>query len=258
VLSGQPDTSSQYSTKNTINKYLTKNYLLVNDPTNQQITLFDNTEDPNDQNYVVHFKYQIEEINNSKKIRETINYIYDNGKEAAPSYTNSIQFVQSGEIDLVTNIRKLNDWTPSTSSFSAVKSPLINGYTADQKQIDQQFITPNSKDLIFNVVYTAEPVQPTKPVEATKPVQPTKPVQQPTNSTSLHKSSDKITQLTHQSYQNSKVSRQNTNNVSVQKKKLLSQTGTKTKDIGILGLALATASSLLGLISDKVNRKKRN
>jgi len=74
---------------------------------------------------VVHFKYQIEEINNSKKIRETINYIYDNGKEAAPSYTNSIQFVQSGEIDLVTNIRKLNDWTPSTSSFSAVKSPLI-------------------------------------------------------------------------------------------------------------------------------------
>ncbi|MDO5008703.1 MAG: LPXTG cell wall anchor domain-containing protein, partial [Lactobacillus johnsonii] len=92
------------------------------------------------------------------------------------------------------------------------------------------------------------------PVKPTKPVEPTK----LTISTSLHKSSDKITQLTHQSYQNSKVSRQNTNNVSVQKKKILPQTGTKTTDIGILGLAFATAASLLGLISDKVNRKKHN
>ncbi|ARW74436.1 hypothetical protein A3P64_07005 [Lactobacillus johnsonii] len=56
----------------------------------------------------------------------------------------------------------------------------------------------------------------------------------------------------------SKVSRQNTKNVSVQKKKILPQTGTKTTDISILGLAFATAASLLGLISDKVNRKKHN
>ena len=168
MLSGQPDTSSQYSTKNTITKYLAKNYLLVSDPTNQQTLSFDNTEDPDDQTYVVHFKHQFEEINNSKSIKETINYIYDNGTEAAPSYTNSIQFVQSGEVDLVTNIRKIKDWTPSISSFSAVKSPIINGYTTDHKQIDQQFITPNSKDLVFNVVYTAEPVKPTKPVEPTK------------------------------------------------------------------------------------------
>lgn len=54
------------------------------------------------------------------------------------------------------------------------------------------------------------------------------------------------------------MSRQNTKNVSVQKKNILPQTGTKTTNISILGLALATAASLLGLISDKVNRKKHN
>lgn len=54
------------------------------------------------------------------------------------------------------------------------------------------------------------------------------------------------------------MSRQNTKNVSVQKKKILPQTGTKTTDISILGLAFATAASLLGLISNKVNRKKHN
>lgn len=97
-------------------------------------------------------------------------------------------------------------------------------------------------------------LRPSKPVESIKPVQHTK----LTISTSLHKSSDKLTKLTHQSYQNSKVSRQNTKNVSVQKKKILPQTGTKTTDISILGLAFATAASLLGLISDKVNRKKHN
>lgn len=136
---------------------------------------YDNDEKPNNQNYDVHFKHAFKEINNSKTVNETITYIYDNGKEAAPTYNTSVEFTQTGKLDLVTNKEELNDWSPVSNTFIAVTSPVIKNYTADQKQIAAQAVQPNSSDLSFQVVYTAVPVQPTKPTEPTKPVQPTKP-----------------------------------------------------------------------------------
>lgn len=174
-LSGAPNTNSQYSTKDTIDKYVTNNYVLISDPTDQKNIFYDNDEKPNNQNYDVHFKHAFKEINNSKTVNETITYIYDNGKEAAPTYNTSVEFTQTGKLDLVTNKEELNDWSPVSNTFIAVTSPVIKNYTADQKQIAAQAVQPNSSDLSFQVVYTAVPVQPTKPTEPTKPVQPTKP-----------------------------------------------------------------------------------
>lgn len=174
-LSGEPNTNSQYSTKDTIDKYVANNYVLISDPTDQKNIFYDNDEKPNNQNYDVHFKHAFKEINNSKTVNETITYIYDNGKEAAPTYNTSVEFTQTGKLDLVTNKEELNDWSPVSNTFIAATSPVIKNYTADQKQIAAQAVQPNSSDLSFQVVYTAVPVQPTKPTEPTKPVQPTKP-----------------------------------------------------------------------------------
>ncbi|WP_300121831.1 mucin-binding protein, partial [Lactobacillus sp.] len=176
-LSGNPNADSKYSTKDTIDKYLAKNYVLVSDPTNQKDIFFDNDEVPDNQNYVVHLKHATKEITNSRVVRETIRYIYDNGKEAAPTYTTSVNFTQTGTIDLMTKDEKLNDWTPITNTFAPVVSPIINNYTADQKQINAQAVQPNSSDLSFQVIYTAVPVEPTKPVQPATPVEPIKPVQ---------------------------------------------------------------------------------
>ena len=176
-LSGEPNTNSQYSTKDTIDKYVANNYVLISDPTDQKNIFYDNDEKPNNQNYDVHFKHAFKEINNSKTVNETITYIYDNGKEAAPTYNTSVEFTQTGKLDLVTNKEELNDWSPVSNTFIAVTSPVIKNYTADQKQIAAQAVQPNSSDLSFQVVYTAVPVQPTKPTVPTKPTIPTKPVQ---------------------------------------------------------------------------------
>ena len=176
-LSGEPNTNSQYSTKDTIDKYVANNYVLISDPTDQKNIFYDNDEKPNNQNYDVHFKHAFKEINNSKTVNETITYIYDNGKEAAPTYNTSVEFTQTGKLDLVTNKEELNDWSPVSNTFIAVTSPVIKNYTADQKQIAAQAVQPNSSDLSFQVVYTAVPVQPTKPTEPTKPVQPAKPTE---------------------------------------------------------------------------------
>lgn len=250
-LSGEPNTSANYSTKETIDKYIAKHYVLVSDQTNQQTLIFDNDEDPDDQNYEVHFAHELRALSNSKTIHETIIYVYENGQEAAPNYIASTNFSQTGNLDLVTNVESWEKWTPDYTVFKLVESPIIAGYTADHKQIDQQLVTHGSADLLFKVIYTTKPVQPTKPVEPTKPVQPTKPVEpiKPVQPTKPIQSASK-----------GKLSHQNNVVVSIKedKQNILPQTGTKKNGASLLGLAFSAASLLLGLIGNDLKRKKKN
>lgn len=271
-LSGKPNTDSQYSTKDTINKYLDMHYELVSDPTDQKSIFFDNDEDPNNQAYDIHFKHDIKKINNSKNVTETIVYVYDNGKEAAPIYTSSVKFNQTGESDLVTKNEKMNPWSPTAHNFEAVVSPTINGYVADHKQIAQQSVIPNSNDLLFKVTYTAKPTepiepdkpaQPTKPAESAKLVQPIKPTVRvkPVQSTKFN---EPVKQATLKETKSNKViaySKSITANKAVKKdttKHVLPQTGSKQDEISLIGLALSATSFLLGLAVDEIKRRKKN
>lgn len=265
-LSGAPNTNSQYSTKDTIDKYVANNYVLISDPTDQKNIFYDNDEKPNNQNYDVHFKHAFKEINNSKTVNETITYIYDNGKEAAPTYNTSVEFTQTGKLDLVTNKEELNDWSPVSNTFIAVTSPVIKNYTADQKQIAAQAVQPNSSDLSFQVVYTAVPVQPTKPTEPTKPVQPTKPTvpTKPVQPAKPAKSTQ--TQLVKKNNETKSPISSHlalpTNAASHETKKTeenkLPQTGAKPNDASLIGLAFGATSFLLGLVGSELKRKKKN
>ena len=289
-LSGEPNTNSQYSTKDTIDKYVANNYVLISDPTDQKNIFYDNDEKPNNQNYDVHFKHAFKEINNSKTVNETITYIYDNGKEAAPTYNTSVEFTQTGKLDLVTNKEELNDWSPVSNTFIAVTSPVIKNYTADQKQIAAQAVQPNSSDLSFQVVYTAVPVQPTKPTEPTKPIQPTKPtiptkpvqpakptiptkpVQPakptiPTKPVQLAKPAKSTqTQLVRKNNETKSPISSHlalpTNAASHETKKTeennLPQTGAKPNDASLIGLAFGATSFLLGLVGNELKRKRKN
>ncbi|MDK7953379.1 mucin-binding protein [Lactobacillus paragasseri] len=265
-LSGEPNTNSQYSTKDTIDKYVANNYVLISDPTDQKNIFYDNDEKPNNQNYDVHFKHAFKEINNSKTVNETITYIYDNGKEAAPTYNTSVEFTQAGKLDLVTNKEELNDWSPVSNTFIAVTSPVIKNYTADQKQIAAQAVQPNSSDLSFQVVYTAVPVQPTKPTEPTKPVQPTKPTvpTKPVQPAKPAKSTQ--TQLVRKNNETKSPISSHlalpTNAASHETKKTeennLPQTGAKPNDASLIGLAFGATSFLLGLVGSELKRKRKN
>lgn len=253
-LSGEPNTNSQYSTKDTIDKYVANNYVLISDPTDQKNIFYDNDEKPNNQNYDVHFKHAFKEINNSKTVNETITYIYDNGKEAAPTYNTSVKFTQTGKLDLVTNKEELNDWSPVSNTFIAVTSPVIKNYTADQKQIAAQAVQPNSSDLSFQVVYTAVPVQPAKPTIPTKPVQLAKPAKstqtqlvRKNNETKSPISSHLALPTNAASHETKKTEENN-----------LPQTGAKPNDASLIGLAFGATSFLLGLVGSELKRKRKN
>ena len=221
---------------------MSQHYALVSDSTNQQNLIFDNDEEPNDQNYEVHLTHRFKDLRNSQVVTETIIYMYDNGQEATPNYTSSTSFSQTGKLDLVTNVKSLEKWTPDSNVFKLVESPIIAGYTADHKQIDQQVVSHGSSDLLFKVIYTAEPtkpVQPTKPVELTKSVQPTKPIQSASKGKIPHQKNVVVS-------------------IKEDKQTILPQTGTTKNRASLLGLAFSAASLLLGLIGNDLKRKKKN
>ena len=153
-LSGKPNTESNYSTKDTIDKYVAQNYVLVNDPTNQAPLSFDNDELPNNQNYKVHFKHGIGPVSNKKTVTETIHYIYKDGSPAAKDATNQLTFTETGTKDLVTGTTDTKWTAPQT--FASVTSPTISGYTPDQLKIDAIKVDHNSQNIEKTVIYNAD------------------------------------------------------------------------------------------------------
>lgn len=153
-LSGKPNTEANYSTKDTIDKYVAQNYVLVNDPTNQAPLSFDNDELPNNQNYEVHFKHGIGPVSNKKTVTETIHYIYKDGSPAAKDATNQLTFTETGTKDLVTGTTDTKWTAPQT--FASVTSPTISGYTPDQLKIDAIKVDHNSQNIEKTVIYNAD------------------------------------------------------------------------------------------------------
>ena len=95
-----------------------------------------------------------------------------NGKQMAPSVTQTITFTRNATVNEVTGQVTYTDWQPSGSdSYNAVESPAVKGYTPTQKTVEaENNVSVNSTDQVVNVVYTAD--KPTTPEH--KPSEPDK------------------------------------------------------------------------------------
>ncbi|WP_455750035.1 mucin-binding protein, partial [Streptococcus cristatus] len=135
--------------------YLAQNYELVSQEAlpNQ----FD-TNDTVDQNVTIRLRHKTTSVAEEKTVKETIHYIYDGGATAAPDHTSSLKFTRTATTDLVTNVTT-GDWTAENgTSFVAVTSPTIKGYTPDLAEVPAvDNITANSANIEKTVVYTANP-----------------------------------------------------------------------------------------------------
>ncbi|MGQ2198036.1 mucin-binding protein, partial [Lactiplantibacillus plantarum] len=90
----------------------------------------------------------------SKKVNETIHYVYKDGTTAHDDYVaQPITFTRTVSTDAVTGEMTYGAWS-AAQQFAAVDSPAIKGYTPDQGQIGTQTVTGDSSDLEFTVVYT--------------------------------------------------------------------------------------------------------
>ena len=153
-LNGFYGQTDPYRTAETIKTYTDQNYELVSDnyPTNGV------TYNENLQTFEVHLKHKKTSVAEEKTVKETIHYTYEGGAPAAPDHTSSLKFTRTATTDLVTNVTT-GDWTAENgTSFAAVTSPTIKGYTPDLAEVPAvDNITANSDNIEKTVVYTANP-----------------------------------------------------------------------------------------------------
>ena len=152
-LTGAYNTTDPYKTAETIKKYTDKNYELVSDDYPSAGVTY--TDDP--QTFEVHLRHKTAPEVETKTVKETIQYVYENGSEAATPKVQNLDFNRTNTKDLVTNdIVSEGTWSPSTATFPAVTSPVIAGYTADLPTVDAVAnISATSSDVERKVVYKA-------------------------------------------------------------------------------------------------------
>ncbi|PRT63510.1 cell wall protein [Streptococcus anginosus] len=153
-LNGFYGQTDPYRTAETIKTYTDQNYELVSDnyPTNGV------TYNENLQTFEVHLKHKKTSVAEEKTVKETIHYTYEGGAPAAPDHTSSLKFTRTATTDLVTNVTT-GDWTAENgTSFAAVTSPTIKGYTPDLAEVPAvDNITSDSPNIEKTVVYKANP-----------------------------------------------------------------------------------------------------
>ena len=156
-LNGKSDEKSGYTTSDSIANYEKQHYDLVSDETNGSELVFDH-DDKVDQVYNVHFTHHMTSINDTKKINETIHYVYKDGTKAHDDINGQpVIFTRDGQRDEVTNKEHWNDWKSEKDSFDEVNSPKIAGYTPDFATIEKITVKPEDSDVVKTVTYKANP-----------------------------------------------------------------------------------------------------
>ncbi|MFR3687921.1 MAG: mucin-binding protein, partial [Enterococcus sp.] len=95
-------------------------------------------------------------ITETKEVKQTIHYVYEDGKEAAPDKLDSVTFIRTVTTNEATGEVTYGEWTAKDddTTFDEVKSPEIDNYTADKELIGEVTdLTGESKDNEVTVTY---------------------------------------------------------------------------------------------------------
>ncbi|MDC2829062.1 YSIRK-type signal peptide-containing protein, partial [Limosilactobacillus mucosae] len=95
-------------------------------------------------------------VTQTKKIKETIHYVYSDGSTAESDHNATVDFINLTGFQ--NPFTKAIDYVESSDSqtFAEVTSPKIPGYTPDYDSISAQTVTANDSDIIKTVTYTAD------------------------------------------------------------------------------------------------------
>jgi LPXTG-motif cell wall-anchored protein len=183
------------------------------------------------------YKADTEEVTDEKTVNQVIHYVYEDGTTAAPDSNDSVKFTRTGSKNLATGDITWDDWVAENedTTFDAVTSPTIDGYTADKLVVDETTgLTADSDDIAVTVTYKkpAAPATPEEPENNTKPPVGNSAVQTPTP-TPVVKSAE-----------------------SVQKGSILPSTGEQRTAMAVVGGFMFAAAGIIGLLIHLRRRKQ--
>lgn len=196
--------------------------------------------------YVVNYAAPIRRVTESKTVTQTIRYEYADGITAGrPGLpATNVQILVFNRIELTnpfTHELISDTWTPA-QQFTVIQTPTITGFVPDQSQAGSNaLINYDSPNLEFVVKYALPQPEPTEPVTPEQPAEPTTPgiparPAQPSNPVAPASPAG----VAARGQANSTTRHQ------------LPQTGNEENKAGVIGLALAALTGVLGM-----RRKRR-
>ncbi|MBM7643543.1 mucin-binding protein [Streptococcus loxodontisalivarius] len=101
------------------------------------------------------FVYQVikKTSTDSKTITRTINFIYEDGSQAADPVTQEVTFTRTVIENQATGEITYSDWNESDLTFEEYTSPVKENYQADPEQVLGQDVTADSENLEVTVTY---------------------------------------------------------------------------------------------------------
>ncbi|MBV6372826.1 LPXTG cell wall anchor domain-containing protein [Enterococcus casseliflavus] len=141
-------------------------------PDNELIEAITNIQpDAKDTELTVIYKANTETKEESKEVSRTIHYVYEDGSQAAESYTETLTYTRTETTNLLTGEVAYSDWaaTNGDTTFDEVKSKQIEGYTADLTTVKEQTgMTAEDEDTELTVTYIKNATDEANPTDSSK------------------------------------------------------------------------------------------
>ena len=115
------------------------------------------TEESKDSEITVTYTPNMIKSEETEEVKQTIHYVYEDGKEAAPDKVDTVTFTRTVTTNEVTGEKTYGEWQAkdNDTTFDAVKSAEIDGYTADLETVKERTgMTATDKDSEVTVTYT--------------------------------------------------------------------------------------------------------
>ncbi|WP_161516711.1 mucin-binding protein, partial [Streptococcus agalactiae] len=146
-----------YDAKGQLDAYLAQGYVVDSQPTSYDPNQIYTADASDLEEFIYVLVHGTEAVSETESVTRTINYIYGKDQfQASPSVSETAHFNRTGTRDQVTGVITYNPWVSSDSTFNAVTSPVLTGYSADKLSIGSETVSATDADLVHVVTYLQE------------------------------------------------------------------------------------------------------
>ena len=114
------------------------------------------TEKSEDREVTVNYSPNMTKSTETKEVKQTIHYVYEDGKEAAPDKVDTVTFTRTVTTNEATGDKTYGEWQAKDddTTFDEVKSPMIKNYTVDKETIEAVTgVAVDNQDIEVTVMY---------------------------------------------------------------------------------------------------------
>ncbi|MFR3732410.1 MAG: mucin-binding protein [Enterococcus sp.] len=117
------------------------------------------TADSKDREVTVTYSPNMTESTETKEVKQTIHYVYEDGKESAPDKVDTVTFIRTVTTNEATGEKTFGEWQAKDddTTFDEVKSPEIENYAPDKASVEEVLgVNEDDKDSEITVTYAAK------------------------------------------------------------------------------------------------------